>query len=361
MQTFKTTLLRYSLLLAVLVTAFEALYYLSSGTQNITYLVILIGSALSLTVANLAFIAKKTTLKQTALAALLVFMILIATANIFHALDTLQPTWFLVIVLFSYLFFSRRMSLMIMILIYVYFVLYAFQFQPGVYNIKEILTLTASLFITAALCSKASIETEDIFKKLSTAAYTDPMTQLWNRRGLEKLFFELVTNDETQSPYSVAIIDLDNFKQVNDKLGHVAGDKIIQLVGKVIKDVTREHDITTRLGGEEFLLVLPNAKVGRLRQIVDRLRDKFQTEVLALDIRDHNVSITLSAGICEVVPAEVPLASAMELADELMYSAKAQGRNRVLSAQYNSVEQTAKMNHSDTNFQSKCGGKNAEA
>jgi diguanylate cyclase (GGDEF)-like protein len=319
----------------IVIVAQLAVYWQTGFNGWPVYAVLMISWLLILAI-GIGHLASLVSTQKAAMFGLIVVSFLIAITPILHPTDLLHPTWYLVIVLFSYIFFSRQLSLIIMFLIYVYFLLYALVLIPGTYNLDEIVTLTASIFVTGALCSAVSRESGQLYKHLAVAANTDPMTGLWNRRGVEKIFKELVTlNREERIPYSIAVLDLDNFKLVNDKLGHKIGDQVICLAANLIREVVRECDIVARLGGEEFLLILPKDSACSIKAISDRIRVKFESKVLTAVGDDFSTIATISIGAVYDVPPNLTFPTAMQLADKMMYAAKHQGRNTVVAVNYN--------------------------
>ena len=148
---------------------------------------------------------------------------------------------------------------------------------------------------------------------LVDSASNDPLTGLGNRRTAMRALSRLVEGD------AVAMVDLDHFKAVNDTLGHDAGDEVLRCFGLTLGDVTRATDTVGRLGGEEFVLLLPRTTIDGAATLLDRLRQTWQ------ETRPH--PITFSAGVCPVGP-DGPRA-ALSRADAALYAAKRGGRNRV--------------------------------
>ena len=332
---FRTRLIRYTVVMTLIVIAAQVAVYWWTGFDAFTVYVVLVVSWFIIAAIVVGQFLALISTNLAAMFGLLTVTILIAVTPILHPADVLHPTWYLVIVLFSYIFFSRRLSLIILLAIYVYFLIYALYLKPNAYNFDEIVTLTASIFVTGALCSAASREAGDLYKRLAIAANTDPMTGLWNRRGVEKLFREIVaSNQETDVFYSVAILDLDNFKRINDDLGHKTGDHVICLVADLIRKFIREHDVVARLGGEEFLVVLPRDDACKLKAVANRIRTQFEVQVLSIVGESFKNIATLSVGVVQNIPPSVGLSEAMQLGDRMMYVAKQNGRNTVVAATY---------------------------
>lgn len=158
----------------------------------------------------------------------------------------------------------------------------------------------------------------------------DPLTRLYNRSYFYDSFTALLPTIADGQPVSVIVSDLDHFKRINDKYGHLQGDKVIQFVAKVLQGSVRQNDVAARIGGEEFALLLVNTSPEVARTIAERIR---------LAISQHNAesshaqlpeSITISMGVFTAVDLSVPVEECVRRADEAMYRAKAAGRNRVM-------------------------------
>jgi diguanylate cyclase (GGDEF)-like protein len=152
----------------------------------------------------------------------------------------------------------------------------------------------------------------------------DPLTGLGNRRELEALWPVLIQQARaTGSPLSVAMMDLDHFKQVNDTHGHVAGDQVLVVLAGVMRSHTRGSDLAIRMGGEEFMLVLPDTSAERAAEVCERLRLRVASQdwgSLA-----PGLQVTLSIGLTSSPPVD-PKTLVLR-ADEALYRAKAAGRN----------------------------------
>ncbi|BBT70734.1 hypothetical protein WP8S18E06_20330 [Klebsiella sp. WP8-S18-ESBL-06] len=158
----------------------------------------------------------------------------------------------------------------------------------------------------------------------------DPLTRLYNRSYFYDSFTALQASIASGNPVSVIVSDLDHFKRINDKYGHLQGDKVIQFVAKVLQDSVRQNDIAARIGGEEFALLLANTDAEEAHAIAERIR-------LAIGQHDSNSSqdklpepITISIGVFTVTDLSVPVEECVRRADEAMYRAKGTGRNRVV-------------------------------
>jgi len=158
---------------------------------------------------------------------------------------------------------------------------------------------------------------------------TDQLTGLHNRRFMQaRIEDALARLEHGVEPASVMIADVDFFKQVNDKWGHDAGDKVLQEIARRLKANMRAIDITCRYGGEEFVVVMPGADIKAALQAAERLRVSIEAEPFDLGGGHGTAPITLSAGVTELVRGDTH-ESALIRADQALYQAKNAGRNCV--------------------------------
>ncbi len=167
--------------------------------------------------------------------------------------------------------------------------------------------------------------------QLQQQARRDPLTGLFNRRHLD-FYIERVTGDAGSGdrPLTVAMIDLDQFKALNDRHGHVVGDDVLKGFAARLETHLAEGDAAFRLGGEEFLVVMPGSDSLSARERVERLRR--QMETIPLDTRIGPLPIAFSAGIASLPSSSCQLDELLQRADESLYEAKRSGRNRVIAA-----------------------------
>jgi diguanylate cyclase (GGDEF)-like protein len=157
------------------------------------------------------------------------------------------------------------------------------------------------------------------------AAQTDPLTGLASRRHiLEQLDGLLAEHEATGSNLCIAVIDIDHFKAINDGHGHDAGDVVLRHFADICRERMRAQDRLGRMGGEEFLLILPGAGADDAVRIIDRIRDGFPPAWLAED--GLALAYTFSAGIAEALEDD-DRSSILRRADRALYAAKGEGRN----------------------------------
>lgn len=173
-------------------------------------------------------------------------------------------------------------------------------------------------------------ELEDANDKLRELSSKDFLTNLLNRRAfLERLEQEMGRIRRKGDRFCLALIDIDDFKQINDTYGHEAGDKVLQNVSKTFVAFTRKQDIVARWGGEEFIFLLPNTPVEQGILAFEKVRKA--VEELDFVVNGSSVKITATFGVVEVTP-ECALERSIVQADEALYTGKRAGKNQVVTA-----------------------------
>lgn len=164
-------------------------------------------------------------------------------------------------------------------------------------------------------------------EKLEVVARTDELSGLTNRRGAEEILYrEYLRGIRSKRFASVALIDIDHFKKVNDSYGHAAGDNSIRMVAQCLMNTVRHNDYVARWGGEEFLVILTEIADVSSERVYERIRQA--VEGLELYQGDQKFSITVSIGIARFHARE-GVTTVMRAADKALYRAKERGRNRV--------------------------------
>lgn len=170
-----------------------------------------------------------------------------------------------------------------------------------------------------------TLELEAANRALDLQARTDPLTGLLNRRGFEaQMAFALALAQRSGRPLSLIAVDVDHFKRVNDTHGHEAGDEVLRRLARTMQARMRTSDVVARLGGEEFVALLPDTDLAGARAIAQALVDAMDAQ------RDPVVGhLTVSAGVAGLQRPEDSGADILRRADMALYEAKGQGRNRV--------------------------------
>ncbi len=167
--------------------------------------------------------------------------------------------------------------------------------------------------------------------ELGEKVHEDHLTGILNRRGLDTAFErEASRSIRHEHPLCYALLDIDNFKQLNDTHGHKVGDDALKYLVESVKDTTRPEDIVSRYGGEEFVILLPNTKLEEAVQIVSRIRRNLTKKFFLHE--NKRLLITFSAGVAQLRPEESQ-ESVFKRADEALYRAKKGGKNLILEAE----------------------------
>ena len=168
-------------------------------------------------------------------------------------------------------------------------------------------------------------------KILSEASSRDALTGLYNRWFvMDKIEAEINRSVRHGTPLSLMMLDIDHFKRVNDTWGHSVGDRVLQSVGKLLRDSCRIYDVPSRYGGEEFCILLPETHLDGTSVVANRIRERLET--LPMEVPGASLAVTASIGVAalESGPDSVLTGSALiDRADRALYNAKERGRNRV--------------------------------
>ncbi len=171
-------------------------------------------------------------------------------------------------------------------------------------------------------------ENESLRAKLQEQAIRDPLTGAFNRRFFaESLDKEVARSIRDGVPFSVVIMDVDHFKQFNDTFGHKCGDIVLQSLANFLKDNTRRGDIICRYGGEEFVILMPDASLASAYERAEMWRSKFESYIV--EYEGQSLSITFSVGVAGYPVHGVTGDEVLQSADRALYLSKTNGRNRV--------------------------------
>jgi two-component system cell cycle response regulator len=164
-------------------------------------------------------------------------------------------------------------------------------------------------------------------------AVTDGLTGLHNRRYLERHLTALVQQATArQKPLSVLMLDIDHFKQINDTYGHAAGDEVLREFSRRVRKAVRGIDLACRLGGEEFVIAMPDTDAALALLVGERLRQKIASDPFPVPETDKTIIVTVSIGICSLASPDDSSSDLIKRADAALYRAKRDGRNRVAAA-----------------------------
>jgi diguanylate cyclase len=169
--------------------------------------------------------------------------------------------------------------------------------------------------------------------KLLQLASSDALTGLPNRGYVDDRFaIELSRARRYEKPLTIAVIDADRFKKLNDTYGHPAGDVALRTLGAMLRSSFRQSDTAGRYGGEEFVVILPETDMETARRKLESLRELMASTPVELSARRETIQVTISAGLASFPEDGDGAAELFALADERMFQAKKEGRNRVVGA-----------------------------
>lgn len=173
----------------------------------------------------------------------------------------------------------------------------------------------------------------NLIRRLEVLAAVDELTGSLNRRfGMKRLQEEFSRAQRFGTSLSLCLIDIDNFKTINDTFGHQAGDEVLRCATTQMQNDLRSSDFVVRYGGEEFLLVLPGASLADSYEIMERMRRRI--EAYQLQFGSYSINFTISGGICSFPSKNITAPNDMiRAADIAMYNAKNSGRNRIMAAE----------------------------
>ena len=207
------------------------------------------------------------------------------------------------------------------------------------YHSSVVLYLTNAFCCFCALSFLSYIYTKTIVyetsilsqsnKELEVLANTDPLTGLLNRRSMMKALSEIDIKFLSQNTnFSLILIDIDNFKVLNDKYGHECGDLVLKKICSEIKITLRQDDVVCRWGGEEILILLPKTEIYDAKNVANKIRKRI--EDMSYPYKDNNVKATLTAGV-SCAAEGFSISDLINQADTCMYKGKASGKNCVVS------------------------------
>ena len=198
-------------------------------------------------------------------------------------------------------------------------------YEPS--SIIQAVSIACIIIFTGIIVNKSK-KTDQKANILQSMATTDGLTGLINRRYFDRRIAEEIARARRHnSNLSLALFDIDHFKRINDTYGHTVGDKILNELGELILNNTRESDVSARYGGEEFALILPETTQIEAYELLERLRQLIECNTFVKD--ESPVLVTVSVGIAQY-HCEYDAEDFIEQADASLYQAKRTGRNRVV-------------------------------
>ena len=207
----------------------------------------------------------------------------------------------------------------------------AYAIQPGdVKDARGLYSLLAMMGLGACLAlTYLWFYVAEIYADLARTACLDPLTGVLNRRALEtEASREISRATRYAAPLALVLLDLDYFKRINDRFGHRVGDEALRALVAVLRRELREVDLIARIGGEEFVILLPDSTGETAVNVAERLRSAIENTIVSYE--DAAVRFTVSAGVTPMLSSDATLESMLHRADAAMYVAKRSGRNRVV-------------------------------
>ena len=200
-----------------------------------------------------------------------------------------------------------------------------FLFSEQLNNKGELLVQLTD--ITRQKVTEHSLESR--LSEMKTVALTDQLTGIANRRALvESINVELERCRRAKAKVTLAVLDLDFFKHVNDTYGHLGGDEVLRAVSALVKRLLRPYDTFGRIGGEEFALFFSDTELGESISILQRIREQIESSPILFE--GQSISITASVGVT-TLDSNTDFIKLYEQADAALYQAKSAGRNRVIA------------------------------
>ena len=182
----------------------------------------------------------------------------------------------------------------------------------------------------AATLLGTSLRNSQLFREVKDNSLRDGLTGCYNRtHTLEVIGTELRRARRTHQPVSLIMLDIDHFKQINDRFGHLCGDAVLATVGARMREALRGSDHKCRYGGEEFLVLLPETPIEGARRVAETLRRALADRIVTW--KNERLQITASFGVSVALPSETDIQALIGRADQALYQAKHEGRNRVQS------------------------------
>jgi diguanylate cyclase (GGDEF)-like protein len=187
----------------------------------------------------------------------------------------------------------------------------------------------SKLIDTHVKLTKQTQALQEAQAKLKEQANRDPLTNMYNRRYFSDISEKIISlTKRTEEPISLMMIDIDDFKKINDTYGHNVGDEVIKLLVNIISSSIRKSDVAARFGGEEFAIILPNTDVQNAFKFANKLRENIKNS--SYKDRTNSVKFTVSIGVDEFNQEnDKNISDSLNRADKALYKAKTTGKNKV--------------------------------
>jgi len=242
--------------------------------------------------------------------------------------------WLAIVPFICFLFLEEKLGFITSTILSVIFIsvlsYFCIMYPEKGFNILGVVTSTGALTCSTVLAWAFADNRTRLIALLSKQARTDTLTPLLNRRGLMSYFYLFINlYKKNEQPLAVLILDLDNFKHINDNYGHDIGDEFIIACANLIREELGENDIAARLGGEEYIVLLPNS----CSQEAEIFANKVKNAIEDLTIKttsSPSIKVTASIGISYASKDCSTFQALYKSADEALYRAKSNGRNCIV-------------------------------
>jgi diguanylate cyclase (GGDEF)-like protein len=189
--------------------------------------------------------------------------------------------------------------------------------------------LSAILYYYSRVTTRSEIILINTAREYAVQADTDQLTNLNNRRSMQRyLKHAIIDASHYQQPFVIAMIDVDDFKAINDHHGHAVGDEVLKHIAKILTSHLRDEDTVSRWGGEEFLVLLKYSSESAGERAINKIRKIIQSE--SIIIHDRIIRTTITAGISQY-DSRLDINFCIEQADKALYSGKKRGKNCVIA------------------------------
>ena len=252
--------------------------------------------------------------------------------------DELRIIWYCILVVAAYVLLGSRAGIVTTLASVV--VVAAAKLSLGIaISDNAFATFILSLLVTSGMAFSHTRLSNSYFERMTLnvnqlreLATKDPLTGLWNARAFYDMANQMISlGQRNTSPHCTLFIDLDHFKSINDLYGHATGDTVLRAVAGSVANSCRESDIVARIGGEEFVVFLPDTEVSGAMLLAEKIRQNVEALMHATP-DNQSYRITLSIGVANSASSDQTIADIQRRADLAMYDAKKQGRNRVVLA-----------------------------
>ncbi len=194
------------------------------------------------------------------------------------------------------------------------------------------LFVSVFVWLTTSLSQQTAFDVRRV-TMLERESITDALTGMYNRRYLDRRLGEEIGRARRYGlPLSVLLIDIDYFKQINDTHGHTVGDSLLRNIGTLFLETIRDSDVAARYGGDELMIIALNTDDASAVYLAERLRtlvESHQQDLTGISSEEQEIKVTISVGIAGFNPEVTDSQSLVQRADEALYGAKQEGRNRV--------------------------------